>query len=110
MQCARKFANVVLGDTVLVVSIHPTEGKLLVCLEARFAEFIVVESSVVTMVMLNGDAMFAEMLLAVHLGFQCLLGVHLHLAIDKILARELVDEYCGTRVLGMLELAFELRY
>jgi hypothetical protein len=60
--------------------------------------------------MLNGDSVLPKMLLIVRLGFQCLLGVHLCLAIDKVFAGELVDEYCGTRVLGMLELAFELRY
>jgi hypothetical protein len=56
MRRARKFANVVLSNTVLVVSIHSTEGKLLVCFEAQFAEFMVVESSVVSVVMLDGDA------------------------------------------------------
>jgi hypothetical protein len=56
--------------------------------------------------MLNGDSMFRKMLLAVCLGFQCLLGVHLCLAIDEVFAGELVDEYRGTRVIGMLELAF----
>jgi hypothetical protein len=60
--------------------------------------------------MLNGDSVLPKMLLAVRLGFQCLLGVHLCLAIDKVFARELVNEYRGASVFGMLELAFELRY
>jgi hypothetical protein len=60
--------------------------------------------------MLNGDAVFAEMLLTMRLGFQCLLGVHLCLAINEVLAGDLsmnivVHEYlecwslplsCGT--------------
>jgi hypothetical protein len=60
--------------------------------------------------MLNGDSVLPKMLLIVRLGFQCLLGVHLCLAIDEVFAGELVDEYHGTCVLGMLELAFELQY
>jgi hypothetical protein len=78
----------------------------LVCFEAQFAEFIVIESSIIAMVMLNGDAMHTEMLLAVCLGFQCLLSVHLHLAIDEVLAGELVNEIlwrtCTWNVRGCL--------
>jgi hypothetical protein len=60
--------------------------------------------------MLNGGSVLSEMLLAVRLGFQCLLAVHLCLAIDEVLAGELVDEYHCTRVFGMLGLPFELWY
>jgi hypothetical protein len=73
-------------------------------------EFIVVESSIIAVVLLNGDSVLQKMLLAVRLGFQCLLGVHLCLAIDEVFPRELVDEYHGASVFGMLELAFELWY
>jgi hypothetical protein len=69
MRRARKFANVVLGYTILVVSIHPTESQLLVCLEAGFMEIVVVEMPVIAVVLLNGDAMLAKMLLAMHFGF-----------------------------------------
>jgi hypothetical protein len=73
-------------------------------------EFIVIELSVIAMVLLNGDSVLPKMLLAVRLGFQCLLGVNLCLAIDEVFAGELVDEYRGTSAFGMLELAIELRY
>jgi hypothetical protein len=50
------------------------------------------------------------MLLALCLSFQCLLRVHLCLAIDEVFAGELIDEYHGASVFGRLELAFELQY
>jgi hypothetical protein len=70
----RKVADGLLGNAILKVCIHPTEGMLLVLFVAGLFECIIRKTPVVTMVMLNFYAVLGGKGLKGTFGGNCLDG------------------------------------
>jgi hypothetical protein len=57
--------------SILKVGINPTEGESLIALLTRHLEVVVGKSTIVTVVMLDPDAMLGSKLFECLLGFNC---------------------------------------
>ena len=104
----REIADGVLGDAVLKMGIHATEGELLSRVVAGLLEGVVVEAPIVAVVVEDLHAMLGCECLEGMFGSESFRGSIVDLEVDNAQAAEVVDEDGGARVAPLGEFAFQL--
>jgi len=102
-------ADGALGDAILEVGVYATEGKLLACVVACLLEGIVGEAPIVTMVVLDPDAMLSSEGLEGAFGGDGFDRGIIDLEVDIPEATVMVDKDGSAAIALLGEFAFELR-
>ena len=105
----REIADGALGNPVLKMGIHATEGELLSCFVAGLLEGVVVEAPVVAVVVEYPHAVLGGECLKGAFGSERFCGCIVDLEVDKAQAAEVVNEDGGAPVAPLCEFAFYLR-
>jgi hypothetical protein len=105
----REFADGALGDPVLEMAIHATEGELLSRFVAGLFEGVVLEAPIVAVVVEYPHTVLDGKCLESAFGSESFRRCIVDLKVDKVQAAEVVDEDGDAPVAPLGKFAFHLR-